>query len=772
MKQVAQHYKSGSLAVLDVPEPTCRPGGVLVRSRASLISTGTELMKVGEARLSLIGKAKARPDQVRKVLSSAAQQGPAAAYRKAMGQLDRWTPLGYSVCGEVVAVGEGAEEFKVGDLVACAGNEFALHAEVNWVPTNLAVKVPAGVAAEHAAFATVGAIALQGVRRGEMALGERACVIGLGLVGQLMVRLLVASGVQVVGVDPVPERCRLAEKAGARTTAAPADAHGLSRQGGLGPHGADVVFLAAGGHTNEPLQLAVDLARDRGRLVDVGKTKLDLPWNECYEKELEVRFSRSYGPGRYDDRYELDGIDYPAGYVRWTERRNVDCFLGLLAAGSIDLVPLVDGVHPIEDAAEVYEALRTGEMKGIGHLFSYPRATSMPTADPSGGAPTGGLEGALPQPERPVRDERSAEATNRGESARARNELEGVLDEGGATRAKRASRGLPRGAARRGPSGPTVRLGVIGAGAYATSMLLPHLAADPTVSLTTVATTRSLTAASARERYGFERAVTEADDVLADDRIDAVLIATRHHTHADLVCRALEAGKAVFVEKPLALTGEQVDAIEETIARTGNDRLMVGFNRRFAPLMTELHERFGARESGPLSLRYLVNAGPLAAGSWYHDTAREGSRFVGEGGHFLDVLALWTGSAPTRVHAVGQGEDVQATITYADGSLASLTYTTAGNARAPKELLDVSGAGRNARLDNFSSTTLWTPAGRTTRRSRLGQDKGQRAELAAFAAAVRTGAPMPIPLSALLATTRTTIAVATSLATREQLSLA
>jgi len=716
MKQVAQHYKSGSLAVLDVPEPTCRPGGILVRSRASLISTGTELMKVGEARLSLVGKAKARPDQVRKVLSSAAQQGPAAAYRKAMGQLDRWTPLGYSVCGEVVAVGDGAEEFQVGDLVACAGNEFALHAEVNWVPTNLTVKVPAGVAPEHAAFATVGAIALQGVRRGEVALGERACVIGLGLVGQLMVRLLVASGVHVVGVDPVPERCRLAEKAGARATASPADAHGIA-----GPHGADVVFLAAGSHTNDPLRLAVDLACDRGRLVDVGKTKLDLPWNECYEKELEVRFSRSYGPGRYDDRYELDGIDYPAGYVRWTERRNVDCFLDLLATGAVDLVPLVDGIHPIEDAAEVYEALRTGELKGIGHLFSYVGSAEL--APPARALPE------VPR-DRPAR---------------------------------RAS----------GASSAPVRLGVIGAGAYATSMLLPHLAADPSVSLATVATTRSLTAASARERYGFERAVTEAEDVLADDRIDAVVIATRHHTHAALVCRALEAGKAVFVEKPLALTGTQVDAIEETIARTGNDRLMVGFNRRFAPLMTDLRERFraGTKDSGPLSLRYLVNAGPLATGSWYHDTTREGSRFVGEGGHFLDVLALWTGSEPTRVHAVGQSEDVQATITYADGSVASLTYTTAGNARAPKELLDVSGAGRNARLDNFASTTLWTPTGRTTRRSRLGQDKGQRAELAAFAAALRDEAPMPIPLSSLLATTRATIAVATSLAVREQVTL-
>ncbi|MEX0429660.1 zinc-binding alcohol dehydrogenase, partial [Nocardioides sp. DS6] len=342
MKHVAQNYKTGELSVLDVPEPACRPGGVLVRSLYSLISTGTELMKVSEARLSLVGKAKARPDQVRKVLDSVAQQGPMAAYRKAMGKLDSYTPLGYSLAGIVTEVGAGAQEqaeFAVGDLVACAGNEFALHAEVNWIPTNLCVTVPDGVAPEHAAFATVGAIAMQGVRRGEMQLGETACVIGLGLVGQLVVRLLVASGVRVVGVDTVPDRCRLAEKAGALLAAGP-DAEGAARleralaSVGPGVAGADVVFLAAGGPTNGPVELAVRLARDRGRVVDIGKTRLDLPWNDYYEKELDVRFSRSYGPGRYDDAYELDGRDYPPGYVRWTERRNLACFLDLIAAES------------------------------------------------------------------------------------------------------------------------------------------------------------------------------------------------------------------------------------------------------------------------------------------------------------------------------------------------------------------------------------------------------------------------------------------------------
>src|SRR4051795_13594024 len=325
MKQVAQNYRSGELTVLEVPPPACLPGGVLVRSLFSLISTGTEMMKVSEARMSLLGKARARPDQVRKLLDSVAQQGALATYQKAMNRLDSYTPLGYSLCGVVVEVGAGAEEFSVGQLVAAAGNEFALHAEVNWVPVNLCVPVPTGVAPEHAAFATVGAIAMQGVRRTEAALGETACVIGLGLIGQLAVRLLVASGVQVVGLDTVEARCRAAEKAGALACAVPDDA-GIAqiesvlheRTGGLG---ADHVLLAAGGESNRPVELAAQLARDRARVVDIGKPRLDLPWNAYYDKELDVRFSRSYGPGRDEAPYGPGGGDSPAGQVRTTGGR-------------------------------------------------------------------------------------------------------------------------------------------------------------------------------------------------------------------------------------------------------------------------------------------------------------------------------------------------------------------------------------------------------------------------------------------------------------------
>src|SRR5690349_22837200 len=379
MKQIAQNYKSGELTVLDVPAPVCRPGGVLVRSLFSLISTGTEMMKVTEAKLSMIGKARARPDQVRKVLDTVAQQGAVETYKKVMTRLDSYTPLGYSLCGVVTEVGAGAEEFKVGQVVAAAGNEHALHAEYNWVPVNLCVPVPRGVAPEHAAFSTVGAIAMHGVRRAEVQLGDTACVIGLGLVGQLVVRLLIAAGVRVVGLDVVEDRCRQAEQAGAHLCGAPTDEGLAILEQALaeisGGRGADHLFLAAGGSSNGPVEAAARLARDRARVVDIGKTRLDLPWNAYYDKELDVRFSRSYGPGRYDDRYELEGIDYPAGYVRWTERRNLECFLDLIARQDIEVESLVSGVFPLDRATTVYQDLSSGKLAAVGVLLEYPADT-------------------------------------------------------------------------------------------------------------------------------------------------------------------------------------------------------------------------------------------------------------------------------------------------------------------------------------------------------------------------------------------------------------
>jgi predicted dehydrogenase/threonine dehydrogenase-like Zn-dependent dehydrogenase len=714
MKQIAQNYKSGELAVLDVPAPACRPGGVLVRSLFSLISTGTEMMKVTEAKMSLVGMARARPDQVRKVLDSVSQQGLMTTYKKAMSRLDSFTPLGYSLCGVVTEVGRGASEFQVGQLVAAAGNEYALHAEYNWIPVNMCVPVPPDVSPEHAAFSTVGAIAMHGVRRAEVQLGETALVIGLGLVGQLVVRLLAAAGVRVVGLDMIEDRCQRAEKAGAVCCAAP-DGEGLAAvEQALaemtGGRGADHVLLAAGGHSNGPVEVAAKLARDRARVVDIGKTRLDLPWNAYYDKELDVRFSRSYGPGRYDDRYELEGVDYPVGYVRWTERRNLECFLDLLAHKDIEVESLITGTFPIEKAAGVYDDLASGVIPAVGVLLKYPKP------DTASGPPT------------------TSRVISGGQTAAARTAHAGQL-----------------------------AVGFIGAGNYATSMLLPHLAKNAAVRLVHVATTRSLSAVNAQKRFGFTTASTSADAVLEDKSLDVIFIVTRHHTHADLVCRALETGKTVFVEKPLALTRDETERILDVIERTGNDRLMVGFNRRFAPLLTDLRSRFGPQASNSTT-RYLVNAGRMDPDSWYLNDELEGSRFTGEGGHFMDTLSWWADSLPEEVYAVSGADpgDVQAIVRFANGASGTISYVTTGNSRFPKETFDAGAGGNSARLDNFAEASVWTGRKRATSKARGGQDKGQRSEIEQFITASRTGAAMPISLESLVATTRATIAVAES----------
>ena len=532
MKQIAQNYKTGELTLVDAPVPACRPGGLLVRTEYSLISSGTELMKVGEAKLSLLGKVRARPDQVRSVLDTLAQQGPEATFKKVMNRLDAYTPLGYSLCGTVIEVGAGVTGFAVGQRVACAGNQYALHAEVNWVPVNLCVPVPDEVDPRHAAFTTVGAIAMQGLRQADMALGEVACVIGLGLIGQLLVQLLRANGVRVVGIDISPERCALAEEQGAACAAGP-EGTDLERVVAAlaeltGGFGADAIFLSAGGDTNTPVELAARLARDRGRVVDIGKCSLDLPWNAYYEKELDVRFSRSYGPGRYDPIYEEQGVDYPVGYVRWTEGRNLACFVDLLAQGQIELDRLISAVTPFDTAAQTYEQLDKGELRGIGFLFEYP--------------PDVALTRTVVRP-RPAPAETSSTPS--------------------------------------GPATKPVRIGFIGAGNYASTMLLPHLKDREDVALAHVATASSLSCMTAQRRFGFETAGTDYRALLADESIDAVVIATRHQSHASMACEALRAGKAVFVEKPLAISQDQLEAVMATVAETGNGRLQVGFNRRF-----------------------------------------------------------------------------------------------------------------------------------------------------------------------------------------------
>ncbi|MFF7559304.1 bi-domain-containing oxidoreductase [Streptomyces pseudovenezuelae] len=714
MKQVVQNYKSGELAVLDVPVPGCKPGGVLVRSAFSLISTGTEMMKVSEAGMSMLGKARSRPDQVAKVMQSVATNGVPATYRKVMGKLDSYTPLGYSLCGVVEEVGAGIDDVKVGDLVACAGNEHALHAELNWVPKNLYAPVPDGLAPRHAAFGTVGSIAMQGVRQGEPQLGEVALVIGLGLIGQLVVQLLTAAGVRVVGADPDPSRCELAESLGAAAAGDPGSAAVEAAVAELTDgHGVDQVYLAAGGGSNQPVELAARLCRDRGRVVDIGKCRLDLPWNAYYEKELDVRFSRSYGPGRYDPSYELEGRDYPIGYVRWTERRNLACFLDLMARGRVDVEPLISHVADFDDAVETYQRLKDGELKAITALFRYPEQDAQETEAPSVAVPAVNVK---PTPARTA-------------------------------------------------SKTPVRLAFVGAGNYATSMLLPHLAQREGVELATVVTTTSLSGANAQRKFGFKEATTDLDAVLGDKSVDAVFVVTRHSSHAELTRQALLAGKTVFVEKPLALTEDELAGVLAAVEESGNDRLQVGFNRRFAPLLQEARTQFGTR-TGPAHLRYLVNAGRLTHGSWYLQQGTEGSRFAGEGGHFIDTASWLLDADPVSVYATATSgnEDLQVVLRYPDGSTATISYVTTGPSGFPKETLDLVADGRALRLDDFVRASVYGRKKWVSSRLPKARDKGQNAELAAFVKAVRTGGPMPVPLQSLVATTAATLAVQAGLA--------
>lgn len=716
MRQVTQNYKTGAIRLEQVEPPSVKSGGVLVRTHYSVISAGTEGMKVREGKLSFLGKARARPDQVKKVLSTLRQQGVLATYQKVMNKLDTLTPLGYSISGEVVAVGEGAEEFHVGQRVAAAGAGYANHADINFIPKNLVTPVPDGLDMQHAAFATVGAIALHGFRRAEMQLGESAVVIGLGLLGQLLVQILRAAGVHVIGVDVIAERCQLAQRLGAKAALAPDDPSLLGFIGRLtSGNGADGVFLTVGGSSNAAVELAVQVARDRARVIDIGKTRLDLPWNDYYLKELDVKFSRSYGPGRYDPVYEERGVDYPIGYVRWTEKRNLASFLDLAADGRVQLAPLITATRSFDEAEQVYQEIAGAKAAPLGLVFDYGVRQTAPVA-------------ALPR-QTPV--------------------------------ASRSSK---------------VRIAFIGAGNYASTMLLPHLASNPDVALYGVATQSSLSAQNAVRKFGFRYGTTDYTTLLADENVDAVLIATRHSSHARFAAQALRTGKTVYVEKPLGLDFEELRQLWQAVNESHNARLMVGFNRRFSPLARELAGRFPS--GAPAVLHYRVHAGQMERGSWYLDP-QEGSRFIGEAGHFFDLLSFLVGARPLAVSATALRpasptaddlDNVAATVQYEQGSIGNLLYLTQGGASTPKERLELFTAGRTAVLDNFESITEFGREHRRQRRARL--DKGQKEEMASFVRAAQTGEPLPIPLEMLFDTTMTTLAVRRALRTGRSIALA
>lgn len=673
MKQVFFDGK-GKLLVKDVPAPVAAPEEVLVRVEYSLISAGTE-STAATGSGSVLRRLLKQPQLIGSALRLARQQGIWSMLRTAREVVDTWTPTGYSAAGTVIAVGAAVRDIKVGEKVACAGYGLANHAEFVAVPQNLTVPLPAGIDTRAASFATLGAIALQGVRRANPTLGETVVVIGSGLIGLLTAQLLLANGCQVVCTDLSAERLALAGELGVQQVFQPGQgdltAAVLAVTGG---HGADAVIITAGTRSSEPVNSAFKLCRERGRVVLVGAVGMELERPTLYVKELDVLMSRSYGPGRHDPHYEEQNVDYPIGYVRWTERRNLAAFLQLVADGRVDVARLTSKEYLIEQAEAAYAQLLSGDPSVIGVVLRYPgdqplqTELNLPTAAP---AQTG-----------------------------------------------------------------TVGVALVGTGNFARLMHIPNLKALPNVSAPVVVSGSGGSARQAAEALGASVAATELDAALMHPQVQALLISTRHNLHAAQSIAAAKAGKHIFVEKPLALTLDDCRAVEQAVAEAGV-LCTVGFNRRFAPLMQALFASI-SKTAGPRQIVIRVNAGPLAATHWLRDPQVGGGRIVGEGCHFFDLLVWLAQSAPVAVSAQQLGsdpDDLSAVVRFANGSVGTLVYSGLGSAQSSKERYEVLAGGGVAVLDDFRTLTLTGLPGRdqTARRP----DKGHKALLANFVDAVQ-----------------------------------
>ncbi|HUF67667.1 MAG TPA: bi-domain-containing oxidoreductase [Longimicrobiales bacterium] len=713
MKAVLQDLKSGKVSVADVPPPALQPGGVLVRVRSSLVSIGTERAVIALAKKTPLGKARERPDLAQKVLNKAKQEGYWNTYQVVRNLISSPIPLGYSCAGEVIEVGAAAGDFSVGDRVACAGLNYANHAEIDYIPRNLVARMPAGLEYDDACFVTLGAIAMQGVRLANIELGERVVVLGLGLVGQIALQIARCSGARIFAYDLDPAKVELALQLGAQ--------QGVSDPAALGPavdaftdgHGADAVLVCAATKSDGPLADAAAISRLKGRVIVIGDVGMSIQRRPYFEKELQLIISRSYGPGRYDPSYEVHGVDYPLPYVRWTEQRNMQSFLELIASGDLRVAPLVTHRFPIENVEPAYE-LVTGERdeRAIAILIEYagedrPAArVTLPSARPAAAKPD------------------------------------------------------------------TIRFGVIGAGQFAKAVLLPAFRSCEGVRFDAVCTASGLTSRKVAETYGARYCTSDAAAIIADDDIDAVIIATRHDQHAALVSDALSAGKAVFVEKPLAITGASLAGLASLLRSIEAPRLMVGFNRRFAPL-AETCRAFFANRANPLFVTYRVNAGTFPPETWVFDPVHGGGRILGEVCHFIDTIAFLTGSRPARVHAeeirysnepAHNRDSLTITLRMEDDSVGSIHYLADGDPGLAKEYFEVFGGRRAALLDNYRTLSLHS--GNKRRRKRLmNQAKGHQEEVERFVRAVRRAEPMPIDVETILAVSAASFAIHRSLDT-------
>ena len=698
VKQVLQHVRTGVLDLADIPCPQVQPGHLLVQSRASLISTGTERMLVEFSKSSLISKARQQPERVQQVLDKIKSDGLLPTLEAVFNKLDEPLPLGYCNAGVVTEVGAGVLGYAVGDRVASNGS----HAEMVVVPAHLCARVPDPVNDDHASFAVIGSIGMQGIRLLGTSLGETVAVFGLGLVGLLTVQMLIASGVKVVGIDPDADRLRLAEQFGASVANNASGTDPVSTALQLtGGNGVDGVLITASAKNDNIAHSAAQMSRKRGRIVLVGTVNTELKRADFYEKELSFQVSCSYGPGRYDPAYEEKGHDYPLAYVRWTEQRNIESVLQLIASGRVDVEPLISRRFPHSDASAAYDVL-TKDRSQIGILLQYPRTTA---------------------------------PTTRVVSAPGNSTVTTI--------------------------GPTDRVvaGIIGAGGFTTSVLLPALSLTPAV-LKSVASARGIHSAHAATKFGAATSTSDYRTIIEDQDINTVFITTRHNQHVPMVCEVLAAGKHVFVEKPLALDLAGLDAVREAYEKAHDQHLMVGFNRRFSPHARKIRELLSTC-SEPACMVMTVNAGKIPTDHWVHDPTVGGGRVIGEGCHWIDLMSFLVCSRVSSVQAasigsdtgiVTRGDHISVSLVFANGSLGTLHYFANGHRAFPKERLDVFCQGRSLHLENFRKLSGHGWAN-FRKRNLFRQDKGHRAEIAEFVAAVRHGSPPLIPFAQLYNTT-------------------
>ena len=696
MKQVVQNLKTGRVAVEEIPAPTLRGPGVLVATHCSLISPGTERATVELGRSSLVGKALRRPDQVRKVLENLRREGLWQTYQKVQQRLDVTRALGYS-CSGIVLEARGCDHVRPGDRVACAGGDAATHAELNFVPRNLCVPLPAQVTFEEGSFVALGAIALHAAHLGAPFVGDRVAVLGLGPLGLLLAQILRAAGCRVAGFDLRNDRLQLAAQLGISFTAnaQPPELPGQLRAWQM-PEGFDAVYIAAAARSADPAAWAVAAARDRGKIIVVGDVQTHFSRNDCYAKELSIFYARSYGPGRYDAQYEERGMDYPRAHVPWTEGRNLGAFLDLVAAKQVQVEPLITHRFAIEEAERAY-AVVSGAEPSLGVVLLY----------------------SPPEPS-PTLELKPRHVTGTGK----------------------------------------LGIGFIGAGNYAKSYLLPLVAKHPGAQMCIVAAARGVSAKTAAEKFGFARCTTNPAEVLNDPEVNVVFIATPHDSHASLAAAAIEAGKAVFLEKPMCLTQEELQHIERAYSQSPVP-FFVGHNRRFAAATRQFRDFFGrsaAAAGPPLSIRYTVNAGALPPTHWLADPV-QGGRILGECCHFVDWCCALTGLPVEKVsamlHSAAPNENLHAMLSFGDGSVATLAYLTDSHPSLPKESIEVSSVGKTAQLTNFTEAKFFDGSKSTSARY---PSKGQPEMLTAFLSSIEAH-ENPVPFHIWAASARATLAL-------------